>query len=350
MYGANSSKLSPPGDEALGVVSRAHLLDAAKDFGGRMAFAVLTRDFLTMVTKKKMKGRAGTFATSVPWHACWVLARWAATRHGFAIDPHSVVVRTRPDFRFKESLDLAPLERVFRQGTDDGLDGAHLSISSLGASDVFALTSFVAYETDIALPIHVGMATGGDMGRILVEIGLTNGWQQGVLKWEQRLRPPMTYMVEGLWLGTIVRAQQLGLADQPAYFAHIREKEWPVRRVDVTKGVHLLLPPNAPKQPDGLWSPELWAGVPRYNKKDLMYAKGLGTRRTFQPHNLTDWVSPAEDGRPRAEGVALCLLGAQNCKPPPWTPGSNELRCERACNALTGTKKFPILTPYGPLL
>ena len=279
------------------------------------------------------KGRAGSFAAAVPWHGCWELARWAATRHGFAIDPHSVVVRTRPDFRFKESLDLAPLERVFRQGTDDGLDGAHLSISSLGASDVFALTSFVAYETDVALPIRVGMATGGDMGRMLVEIGLTNGWQQGVLKWEQRLRPPMTYMVEGLWLGTIVRAQQLALADQPAYFAHIREKEWPVRRVDVTKGVHLLLPPNAPKQPDGLWSPELWAGVPRYNKKDLMYAKGLGTRRTFQPHNLTDWVSPAEDGRPRAEGAALCLLGAQNCKPPPWAPGSNELRCERACNA-----------------
>lgn len=323
MYSANSSKRSPAGAEALGVVSKAHMLEAAADFGGRMAFAILTRDFLKMRTDNNAK--AGSLATSLPWHVCWALARWAATKHRFTIDPHSVVLRTRPDLRMKESLDLAPLQRVFQQGTDDELDGSHLSIGSLGASDVFMITSFSAFEIDIALPIHVGMATGGDMGRILVEIGLTNGWQMGVLKWEQRLRPPMMYTVEHMWLGTIVRAKQLSLPDQAKYFAHIREKEWPRRRIDMTKGVHALLPANAPKQPDGLWFPLLTEFFPRFDKSAIRYGKSLGNRGAFQPHNLTDWVSPADDGRPRSHG-------------------SNELRCDRACNVVK--KAIPVLTPY----
>jgi hypothetical protein len=67
------------------------------------------RGFDGMIDGWHAAGR-GVFSYAVPWLGCWQLARWAAARHGFAIDPDAVVVRTRPDYRFTQSFDPAPLQ------------------------------------------------------------------------------------------------------------------------------------------------------------------------------------------------------------------------------------------------
>ena len=47
------------------------------------------------------------------------------------------------------------------------MDGLHLGIGGVTASDVFQVSSFRAYETDIAIPIKVGLLTAGHIGSLL---------------------------------------------------------------------------------------------------------------------------------------------------------------------------------------
>ena len=47
-------------------------------------------------------------------------------------------------------------QRVFRHGTSRGADGHHLGVGHLAASDIFQITSFAGYESDVALPIVRG--------------------------------------------------------------------------------------------------------------------------------------------------------------------------------------------------
>ena len=87
MFPASSNR-SRDAAKAMGAVNREHMLEAAGEFAGRMAFVILSRDFESMG-----HGKRSSFSTALPWHACWELARWAATTHGFAIEPHSTVIR-----------------------------------------------------------------------------------------------------------------------------------------------------------------------------------------------------------------------------------------------------------------
>jgi hypothetical protein len=150
--------------DVMGRVTEAAMRQATSDFGGRLAFVILSRDFEKMKScsgrNKRCDGNVrSSFSTAVPWHACWALARWAATVHGFRIDPYSTVLRTRPDFTFASSFDEASLRKVFERGTDSGRAGAHLALGSLTASDVFQIMSFLAFDTDIGAPLEAALTT-----------------------------------------------------------------------------------------------------------------------------------------------------------------------------------------------
>ena len=141
----STQRSSGVGVPKAGVVSSDHLIRAARDFGGRMAFVILSRDFSKMSMIKKGHLRSG-FSTVLPWHACYELARYAATTHNFAIDPLSTVVRTRPDFRFTYSWDQDALRRVFEKGARRQQPEILLTGSSrrspLASEDVMAISLY----------------------------------------------------------------------------------------------------------------------------------------------------------------------------------------------------------------
>jgi hypothetical protein len=172
-----SPKRAKDTNDVVGHVDEAAMRQAAADFGGRLAFVILTRDFEQMrncgKTDKRCDGNLrSAFSTTLPWHACWALARWAATVHEFRIDPYSTVVRTRPDFHFQSSFDEASLRHAFIHGTDNGRTGAHLALGTLTASDVFQIMSFLAFETDVGVPLEAALTTADtDQAALLFKVG-----------------------------------------------------------------------------------------------------------------------------------------------------------------------------------
>ena len=157
------------------------MTESAKAFRGQLAFAVVHRTG---------KYDQMPVAHIVSWHGVWAVARWAAHTHGFSIDPAAVVVRTRPDVLLRTPFAIGWLQHYFRETPR----GRHLMIGQdvrawafrLGShwtaqSDYFAVTSFVAFETDIALPIEL---TGRAEARRLLPWGSAeillrayqNGW------------------------------------------------------------------------------------------------------------------------------------------------------------------------------
>ena len=216
---------------------------------------------------------------------------------------------TRPDFRFTDSFDLAPLRRVFVEGTDDGMDGTHLGIGTITASDVFQITSFASFQADVGMPLRTGLQTPGDFGALIYSLGLSNGWQMGGLEWERRLRPPMMQMYIGPWLGKLTRIAEVTLAKAPGWIENNRQKEWPMLLTDLTKGVREVAPVEAPVDLER-WCAYTAAAVPKYNKARA--EAGSGTRRAYRTTNLTNWVSAAGDGTARRP------------------ERGNEMRCERS--------------------
>ena len=250
MLPSNSPKRGRDKNDNKGRVNKAAMLQATEDFGGRLAFAILSRDFEKMILckpdkkgKKSAACKAGgnirsQFSTSLPWHTCWELARWAAATHGFEVDPYSTVIRTRPDYNFEASWEIAPLRRVFEKGTDDGRDGLHLALGTLQASDIFQMMSFAAYETDIAMPIATGVASAdADQAAALLAIGAGNGWAMGMLEWERRLRPPMLFTYAFNGLGRLLRVRDVSIAKQIDWVNQTVLHSWPMLKYEVTKGV-----------------------------------------------------------------------------------------------------------------
>jgi len=121
-------------------------------FNGRMAVAVLNRT-------DELDKRPGP-AKAVLWHAAWALARVCAQQHNWgAIDPSTVVVRTRPDVVLRAPFAIDRFRRYARLGRY----GRHLMLNQdiregdhwWAQSDYFMITSFGAFEADIALPLEL---------------------------------------------------------------------------------------------------------------------------------------------------------------------------------------------------
>ena len=129
------------------------LLDESMSvFNGRMAVAVLNRT-------DELDKRPGP-AKAVLWHAAWALARVCAQQHNWgAIDPSTVVVRTRPDVVLRAPFAIDRFQRYARLGRY----GRHLMLNQdiregdhwWAQSDYFMITSFGAFEADIALPLEL---------------------------------------------------------------------------------------------------------------------------------------------------------------------------------------------------
>ena len=130
-------------------------------FGGRLAYVVLNR--------------SGIFdrlpaGLSVMWHAVWALARRTAVCHRMMIDASSVVMRTRPDVLLRGLFKLERLQQYHRWGrhgdhlflNQDVREGAHW----WAQSDYFFITSFGAFETDVALPLD--LSSSGESNRRLL--------------------------------------------------------------------------------------------------------------------------------------------------------------------------------------
>ena len=113
-------------------------------FGGRLAYAVIARAGV-------VDAKPNYYA--VYFHALWGVARWAARHHGIRIDRHSVVIRTRPDVFFERPLGFSRATEYFRRGPR----GRHLVLGQEWDNrqgDILMLTSWSAYETDVALPFE----------------------------------------------------------------------------------------------------------------------------------------------------------------------------------------------------
>lgn len=142
-------------------------------FGGRLAYAVVARAGVIDV-------RPNFYA--MYFHAVWGVAQWAGRHHGIRIDRHSVVIRTRPDVFFERPLDLAHATDYFRRGER----GRHLVLGQEWDNtqgDILMLTSWSAYETDIARPFEEAQRRrrSGELAaaRFFLDLALTNGWAYG---------------------------------------------------------------------------------------------------------------------------------------------------------------------------
>ena len=105
----------------------------------------------------------------------------AATVHGIAPRPDSVVIRTRFDVFFDRPYDLTGLRAYFLAGPR----GRHLilaqEVCNAAQSDIQLVTSWGCYAEDIALALHTGDSWG-----------LDNGWGYGALQ-----QPPAVVHING---------------------------------------------------------------------------------------------------------------------------------------------------------
>jgi hypothetical protein len=122
------------------------------------------------------------------WHGIWSLSSWAARQHGFRPAESSVVVRTRPDVLLTRPLVIGGLRAYF----EGGLHGKHLALgqqvnrpsgANEAQSDVHAIFSYRAYETDVARPIEASSNRNRSMPLSLAKLwwqrGHANGWALG---------------------------------------------------------------------------------------------------------------------------------------------------------------------------
>lgn len=95
---------------------------AAEDFGGRLAYAVVSR-----------RGTIDTyeFALHFMWHAVWALSRWSARHHRIQPDLNSLVVRTRPDVRLRIAPDADSIRALFGKAHASGQGDHALSIGTM---------------------------------------------------------------------------------------------------------------------------------------------------------------------------------------------------------------------------
>ena len=64
-----------------------------------------------------------------------------------------------------------------------------------------------------------------------------------MLEWERRLRPPMLFTYQQAWLGTITRLAEVDRAKRDAFEQRL-VAEWPVMKMDMTKHVTDIAPPE----------------------------------------------------------------------------------------------------------
>lgn len=128
-----------------------HMRQSARlAFGSRLAFAVLRRSG----DHDRWPG-----GLAVGWHAAWAVLLWAARHHKLRIPSDAVIVRTRPDVLLRTPFEIESLRHYFRRG---GAHGRHLMLDAdvkegahwYAQSDYFAITSFGAFTTDVALPLE----------------------------------------------------------------------------------------------------------------------------------------------------------------------------------------------------
>jgi hypothetical protein len=140
-------------------------------------------------------------------------------------------------------------------------------------------------------------------------VGMSNGWAYGMINWEQRLRPPMLFTYQQIWLGRILRIAEVERAKRDACVEGL-VATWPVMKMDVTKHVNDVAPREVAVD-HVQWHAFTSSYVPKYSK--ALTDAGLGLRVSWETQNLTNWISPVEHGnasaapRPAAVQCFNCL-------------------------------------------
>ena len=138
------------------------------------------------------------------------------------------------------------------------------------------------------------------------------------LQWEARLRPPMMQtVIQSAGYGRLLRIKDVYLKDQDKYWEQTKSAEWPREKRDLTKCIRLIIPPEAgvsASEKGAKWRSILPKYMPKYHS--YKNAKGMaGTRISVAMYNLTDWVSPGEDGKNKSKKNGLrCITGIQKAK------------------------------------
>ena len=317
---------------------RASYLLQQSVLGGRLAYAVVNRS-----------GDANTYAGSfgLYWFGVWKVATWAASVHGFPIDGHTVVVRTRPDVMLDQPFSIHRAEEYFRSGPR----GRHLVLGNEDRccqNDVLVVTSFAAYESDVARPFGEAMRRRRQAGpsaaaaaSFCLDLGLANGWAYGR---SINHRAPWTGL-DTLWKGCVCLEDGGTSCAKPACLVTTVESpyvypRWKISRsateaahdapvaarirkirnetlLDIADGVHVYCP--APKGS----SPPTPRGYQRVAKshwrvdRSFRQAGGAGFYRATAPSTLSVSLPPPT-GVTGGGGVGGSGGGAE--EPGLWPP------------------------------
>jgi len=147
-------------------------------FGGKLAYALVERG-ASMSAISQYPGCLAFY-----WHSVWATARWVARRNRIVPDATAVVIRTRPDILVASNSpgleSVSSLQGLFAVSKRT----QHVSWTGEASGvqgDVMLITSWGAYESDIAAPIEWSgrWSTDTSLRRILFDRGMLNGWGYG---------------------------------------------------------------------------------------------------------------------------------------------------------------------------
>jgi len=141
------AKITPFSNDTPGVIAQVQQ-DRDQVWGEHLSSVVVEK---TGALAKYTGGwGTGTFQMMYA-HVSWLVARVAVEQSDVAVDPHSILIQSRPDIGFGQSFEAEPLLAYFR-----ATDGARrYRWSQVVAQDLIAISSFVTFEANVAYPIDV---------------------------------------------------------------------------------------------------------------------------------------------------------------------------------------------------